>query len=142
MAFFFRLNDREVQNALNKLKQLKNDLAKEVDMEIGAAAEEIATLARRKAPEFIAGTISVEKLSFLRYSIDANYRYSAYYEFGTGIFYDKYKSRLTNEWREIAKQFYVNGEGFTKQRPFLFPSVKQVQPKLYKKLYNLVRPNK
>ena len=142
MGVFFRLNDRDVQNALNKLKELKNDLAKEIDMEIGAAAEDIATLARRKAPEFIAGTISVEKLSFLRYSIDVNYRYSAYYEFGTGEFYKKYKGRLTNEWREIASQYYVNGLGFTKQQPFLFPSVKQVQPKLYKKLYNLIRPNK
>ena len=59
MAVFFRLKDRDVQNALNKLKLLKNDLAKEVDMEIGAAAEDIATLARNKAPEFNAGGISV-----------------------------------------------------------------------------------
>jgi hypothetical protein len=138
MAVFFRLKDREVQNALNKLKQLKNDLAKEVDMEIGAAAEDIATLARNKAPEFIAGGISVEKLSFLRYSINSNFQYSAYYEFGTGDFYKKYQGRLTNEWREIAKKYYVNGLGTTKQQPFLFPSVKQVQPKLYKKLYNLI----
>jgi hypothetical protein len=138
MAVFFRLKDREVQNALNKLKQLKNDLAKEIDMEIGAAAEDIATLARNKAPEFIAGGISVEKLSFLRYSINSNYQYSAYFEFGTGGFYDRYKSKLTNEWREIAKLYYVNGEGKTEQQPFLFPSVKQVEPKLYKKLYNLV----
>jgi hypothetical protein len=138
MAVFIRLKDREVQNALNQLKKLKNELAKEVDMEIGAAAQEIALLARRRAPEFIAGGIGVEKLSFLRYSINSNFIYSAYFEFGTGGFYDKYKSKLTNEWREIAKLYFVNGEGKTEQQPFLFPSVKQVEPKLYKKLYNLV----
>jgi hypothetical protein len=142
MAVFIRLKDREVQNALNQLKKLKNELAKEIDMEIGAAAEEIAILAKRKAPDFIVSGINVEKLSFLRYSINSNFQYSAYYEFGTGDFYDKYKSKLTNEWREIAKQYFINGEGFTKQRPFLFPSVKQVEPKLYKKLYNLVIPKK
>lgn len=142
MAFYGRINDRQLKDSLNKLKKLKNDLAKEIDLELGAGAEEIALLAKQKAPGMIASGISVEKLSFLRYSIDSNYNYSAYVEFGTGNFFNNYKSQLSNEWRKIASEFYVNGLGRTPQQPFLYPSVNQVKPKLYKRLNNLIRPNK
>lgn len=142
MAFYGRINDRQLKDSLNKLKKLKNDLAKEIDLELAAGAEEIALLAKQKAPGMIASGISVEKLSFLRYSIDSNYNYSAYVEFGTGNFFNNYKSQLSNEWRKIASEFYVNGLGRTPQQPFLYPSVNQVKPKLYKRLNNLIRPNK
>lgn len=142
MAFYGRINDRQLKDSLNKLKKLKNDLAKEIDLELGAGAEEIALLAKQKAPGMIASGISVVKLSFLRYSIVSNYNYSAYVEFGTGQFFRDYKSQLTNEWRTIAREFFVNGLGTTPQQPFLYPSVNQVKPKLYKRLNNLIRPNK
>jgi hypothetical protein len=142
MAFYARINDRQLKDSLNKLKKIKNELAKEIDMELAAGAEEIALLAKQKAPGMIANGISVTKMSFLRYSIDSNYNYSAYVEFGTGQFFRDYRSQLTNEWRTIAREFYVNGLGTTRQQPFLYPSVTQVKPKLYKRLNNLIRPNK
>jgi len=142
MGFYGRINDRQLKDSLNKLKKLKNDLAKEIDLELADGAEEIALLAKQKAPGMIAIGISVTKMSFLRYSIDSNYNYSAYVEFGTGKFFIDYRSQLTNEWRKIASEFYVNGLGRTKQQPFLYPSVTQVKPKLYKRLNNLIRPNK
>jgi hypothetical protein len=142
MAFYGRINDRQLKDSLNKLKKLKNDLAKEIDLELADGAEEIALLAKQKAPGMIASGISVTKMSFLRYSIDSNYNYSAYVEFGTGQFFRDYRSQLTNEWRKIASEFYVNGLGTTRQQPFLYPSVTQVKPKLYKRLNNLIRPNK
>jgi hypothetical protein len=142
MAFYGRINDRQLKDSLNKLKKLKNDLAKEVDMELAAAAEEIALLAKSKAPGMIASGISANQMSFLRYSIDSNYNYSAYVEFGTGKFFLDYQSKLTNEWRTIAREFFVNGLGKTPQQPFLYPSVTEVKPKLYKRLNKLIRPNR
>ena len=137
-----KINDRSLKETLNKLKKDFNDLTKEIDMELGAAAEEIAVLAKQKAPGFISSGIYAKKESFMRYTIYSNYNYSAYVEFGTGDFFKKYKNKLTNEWREIAQQYYVNGLGKTPQQPFLYPSVTQVKPKLYKRLNNLIRPNK
>jgi hypothetical protein len=81
-------------------------------------------------------------MSFLRYSIDSNYNYSAYVEFGTGKFFLDYQNKLTNEWRTIAREFFVNGLGKTPQQPFLYPSVTEVKPKLYKRLNKLIRPNR
>jgi hypothetical protein len=137
-----KINQRSLQETLNKLKKEGGELANEIDMELGAAAEEIATLAKQKAPGFISSGINVRKESFLRYSINSNYAYSAYVEFGTGDFYKKYQGALTNEWRQIARQFYVNGLGKTPQQPFLYPSVNIVKAKLYKRINNLIRPNK
>lgn len=141
-GIYLKVNERSLQDSLNKLKKLANDLAKEVDMELGAAAEEIGLLAKQKAPSYIASQISVEKLSPLRYSINSNYIYSAYIEFGTGNFFKNYQGVLTNEWKQIAQEFYVNGLGRTPQQPFLYPSVTAVKPKLYKRLNTLIRPNK
>ena len=137
-----KINNRSLQSTLNKLKKDGSDIAKEIDMELGAAAEEIATLAKQKAPGFISSGIYVRKESFMRYSINSSKNYSAYVEFGTGDFFKKYQGRLTNEWKEIAQQFYVNGLGKTPQQPFLYPSVSQVKPKLFKRINNLIRPNK
>jgi anaerobic selenocysteine-containing dehydrogenase len=144
MAFgvSLKINQRSLQDTLNKLKKLQNDLAKEIDMELGAAAEDMATLAKQKAPGFISNGIYARKESFLRWSVNSNYKYSAYIEFGTGRFFKDYEGKLTTEWKQIAQQFYVNGLGRTPQHPFLYPSVTQVKPKLYKRLNNLIRPNK
>lgn len=137
-----KINNRSLQDTLNKLKRQGTELAKEIDMELGAAAEEMATLAKQKAPEFVSSKIYVRKESFLRWSINSDYKYSAYIEFGTGKKYQEYRGKLSTEWQQIAQEFYVNGLGRNKEYPFLYPSVNQVKPKLFRKINNLIRPNK
>lgn len=48
----------------------------------------------------------------------------AYIEFGTGTFVE-----VADEWKEIAWQFYVNGQGHLHPHPFFWPAYKQGQEK-------------
>ncbi|WP_312306225.1 HK97 gp10 family phage protein [Chryseobacterium sp.] len=41
----------------------------------------------------------------------------AYIEFGTGTFV-----RVADEWKNIAWQFYVNGQGYMHPHPYLYPA--------------------
>lgn len=49
--------------------------------------------------------------------------YSAYLEFGTGIFAAAYVPSLPPDVQEFAMQFFVNGKGRIPPRPYLFPAI-------------------
>ena len=54
--------------------------------------------------------------------ITSNAGYSAYVEFGTGIFAAGYVASLPPDLQAYAMQFFVNGKGRLPARPFLFPA--------------------
>lgn len=133
------ISDKEIKSAINKLIQLKNELSKEVDMEIASAGEDIVRLSKQKAPAFIAGQIYLNKKDFLKYSVKSDFIYSAYFEFGTGKYYLEYKSELTSEWQSIAADYFVNGKGRLDRKPYLYPSFNEVRPKLFKTIIDLIK---
>lgn len=130
-----KVNDTYFNKALNKLKALEDDFAREVDDEMAASAIDIVTLAKKNAPVAPDGgrmraAISSNKLSLLRQQIRVDTNYAAYVEFGTGGKYKAYEGNLTNEWKNIASTHYVNGRGTTRPQPYLYPAVKVVLKKL------------
>lgn len=129
-----KVNDTYFNKALNKLKALDDDFAKEVDDELSAAAMDIATLAKQNAPVAPDGgrlraSITSNKLSLLRHEVRASTNYAAYVEFGTGGKYLTYEPKLTNEWKNIAATHFVNGKGKTDPQPYLYPAAKVVLKK-------------
>jgi hypothetical protein len=48
---------------------------------------------------------------------------AAYIEFGTGRYFPQYPGK-EKEWQDLAREFYVNGKGFMRPAPYLYPSVK------------------
>ena len=139
MNININISDKQLKEVINKLTSLKNKISDEVNMEIAAAAEDIVTLAKQKAPEFIAPQIYSKKIDYLNYAIRSDFIYSAYFEFGTGDFFKRYRSELTPEWIIIASKFYVNGLGRLDKRPYLYPSFNEVRPKLFKRIIDLFK---
>lgn len=140
-GFSINIDDSSFKRCLNVLKVVKNDLSKQIDDELNASVQSMATLAKQKAPADngrLRGSIVSLKVQFLSYQLKANTNYAAYVEFGTGQKYKNYKSLLDNEWRDIASKYFVTGKGFTNPQPFFYPSVKQEKVKLYKNLQNIL----
>jgi len=52
----------------------------------------------------------------------ANADLAAYIEFGTGVHASEILQGYPNEVRELAMQFYVNGQGRMPSRPYLIPA--------------------
>ena len=130
-----KVNDTYFNKALNKLKALEDEFAREVDDEMAASALDIVTLAKKNAPVAPDGgrmraAISSNKLSLLRQQIRVDTNYAAFVEFGTGQKYKDYSPKLTNEWKNIAADFWEGGKGTTRPQPYLYPAVKVVLKKL------------
>jgi hypothetical protein len=129
-----QVNETSFTKALNKLKALENDFAAEIDLEMAAASEEIALKAKQNVTTVDNGrlraSIKANKLSLLRHEVSVSVNYAAYVEFGTGNEYKKYEPNLTNEWKNIAADFFKTGKGITRPAPYLYPAVKFVMQKL------------
>ena len=127
-----KVNDTYFNKALNKLKALENDFATEVDDELSVAAMDIETLAKQYAPvkyNRLRSAIKANKLSLLRHEVRVSTNYAAFVEFGTGDKFVKYSPKLTNEWKNIAAEFWVSGKGKTDPKPYLYPAAKVVLKK-------------
>ena len=124
-----QVNDTYFNKALNKLKDLQNDFTEEVDIELAAASVDIERIAKQNAPVDtgrLRASISANKLSLLRHEVRVATNYAAYVEFGTGQKYKTYEAKLTNEWKNIAADFFKTGKGTTRPQPYLYPAVKVV----------------
>ncbi|RAJ28870.1 hypothetical protein [Pedobacter cryoconitis] len=53
--------------------------------------------------------------------VDAG-KMGAYVEFGTGEYASGTLAAYNQEWRELARQFYVNGKGRLPARPYMYPA--------------------
>jgi hypothetical protein len=128
-----------VEETFSKLKDKYEDAINEVDMEMAASIEQMATTAKSIFPNGnpniegetqkyaeIRASITVEKVSKLKYILKAGKErddMSAYIEFGTGKYFPKYPGK-EEEWQKLAKHFYKNGKGWMYPSPYLYPSVK------------------
>lgn len=79
-----------------------------------------------------------DNLDNLEVSFVAGVDYAPYVEFGTGPYAAAYVPSLEPEWQEIAKSYYVNGEGRMPAQPFLYPAVINNLPLFNKKMDELL----
>lgn len=124
---------------INQIKKGLGDKLEKVDAELGASVEEMATKAKTLAPSDVEGFsisqgINVKKIQPLAYSLNSNNQYSAYFEFGTGKYAATYVPNLDEEWQVLARKYFINGKGTIPDRPFLYPSVKSVFPRMVKNI--------
>lgn len=118
-----------IDKALNGVKSNYDNIVNEIDAEMYASVELMATTAKAAfeldLPE-IRNSIRAKKNGFLNYSLIAgtgNSPLAAYIEFGTGPFFKQYPGK-EKEWQELAKNYYKNGKGVTRPHPYLYPSFK------------------
>jgi len=113
----FKINGmKELQQALNKAgKQIEKD----VDSEIKRIANEILTSAISRVPAdkgLLRGSAFIEKTEG-GYVIGFSATYAPYQEFGAGPF-----TEIPTGYEAYAREFYVDGSGTTRPKPFLFPA--------------------
>ncbi len=64
---------------------------------------------------------------------------AAYFEFGTGLSAREILAPYPQWIKDIAWQFYVNGLGTLKGKPYLYPAVLRYGNEFYKKMARLVK---
>ena len=127
-----------LDQTLSNLKKRVDKIKLEIDAEMGASVETMATDAKRLLPAqygALRSSISARKIADFKYMLSANKDYAPYVEFGTGDYAAKYVPSLEKEWQDLASQYYKNGKGTTDKSPYFYPSV----TKGYKKLFETIK---
>ncbi len=143
MSFSFSLLGTD---ALEKrLKDYSKKIQNRVEEEIEATAQDIRAKAVRRVPVQLkdGGTlkqgITIRPVSKGVWEVASNANYSAYVEFGTGVYAASYVPTLPKEIQEYARQFYVNGKGTIPARPFLFNSFLEERVQLVKRIKEIIK---
>jgi hypothetical protein len=105
----FKISLSGLQSTINKLQQTADDIAFEVDAEIGGRVVDMSKMAARLAPKFngdLARTISPKQIKPLEWELVAQSEYAAYMEFGT-----KGYAKIPAGLEEYASKFRGKGRG-------------------------------
>ena len=125
------------QELIKKLKKYGTDAEKKVESITKNIAEEIATDAADNAPANfgkLAQSINASKEYKMLYNVNVNaVPIGAYVEFGTGA-----KVDVPDEWKDLAWQFYVNGQGYLPPTPYLYPAFRKGRDQYEKDLQDLL----
>lgn len=92
----------------DRLTNMSKELAEGVDASLYADAQDIATIAKGKAPVNFGGlraAISTSNDKFLEKHVTVNAFYAAFTEFGTGAYAAAYVGTLPSTWQEYALKF-------------------------------------
>ena len=91
-------------------------------------------------PGQLADSIDWKEIGKLSYQLEADVPYAAYVEFGTGPNFKNYPGKDAY-WQEIAKNYRVNGKGWTPAQPFFYPNVNKELPKLITRIGKILSQN-
>lgn len=133
-----------IDKALNGVKSNYDKIINEIDQEMNASFDLMATNAKAafylEIPQ-IKNSIKSKKNGFLNYSLMAgtsNSPLAAYIEFGTGRFFKLYPGK-EKEWQSLAKEYFKNGKGFTRPHPYLYPSFKSGMVSLLSNIKQVIK---
>ena len=128
MARALSIDVKGLRQTIAALKAASDDRLKEVDMEMAAGTEMMATVAKgifsADNPEIRASIRAIKMRPFV-YELAAGYGddpMAAYIEFGTGKYFPQYPGKEA-AWQALAKEYYVNGKGWMRPAPYFYPSV-------------------
>ena len=128
MARPLNISIQGLTKTIQQLKAASDGRLKEVDMEMAAGTEMMATVAKgifsADNPE-IRASIRSNKVRPFVYELTAGYGddpMAAYIEFGTGKYFPQYPGKEA-AWQALAREYYVNGRGWMRPAPYFYPSV-------------------
>ena len=128
MARALSIDVKGLRQTIAALKAASDDRLKEVDMEMAAGTEMMATVAKgifSADNHEIRASIRAIKMRPFVYELAAGYGddpMAAYIEFGTGKYFPQYPGKEA-AWQALAKEYYVNGKGWMRPAPYFYPSV-------------------
>lgn len=122
------INIQGLRGTIVALQQAGDSRLKEVDNEMAAGAKMMVTLAKKifsSDKTEIRSSIRSVKVRPFKYELIAGYGddpLAAYIEFGTGKYFPQYPGKEA-EWQALAREYYVNGQGWMRPAPYFYPSV-------------------
>ena len=140
-GLYFRRQNAVFNKLFKDLDKYAKDVIQELDAEMAAGVQDMATEAKRLAPvddSTLKNSIIAEKDKELAYNLKANARYAAYVEFGTGPYAERYVPSLDQEWQEYAIDFKKTNPGHTPQKPFFYPSVNKFFPLMIERMKKVI----
>lgn len=118
-----KLKVEGLAQAVAKVKAYQKQVIQATKDELNLTAGDIASQARANcAVPSIASELRVFKWGNIGAEISTSTPYSAYLEFGTGDYAKALLSSYPEDWRALARQFYINGLGRTYSDPYLYPA--------------------
>jgi len=142
-GIFFKNQNAAFDKLFKNIKNATEKLINELDAEMAASVEEMATKSKQRAPVdtgLLRNSITSKKDNLLSYRLKSNVRYAAYVEFGTGPFAKQYLPQLEEDWQKYAALFKSKKrDGNTPAQPFFYPSVREVFPIMIKRMENIIK---
>jgi hypothetical protein len=140
------INIQGLRQTIFALEQKADARLKEIDMEMAAGVEQMATTAKSifsSNNTEIRNSIKATKIRPYQYQLsagDAGDPMAAYIEFGTGRYFPQYPGKEA-EWQALAREYYVNGEGWMRPAPYFYPSVKSGLVSLQSNIKQVLKRN-
>lgn len=121
------------------LKKYLDDKVKKIKNLVVDSITEVEELATRQAPSFVSVDKRFEK-GDLRgiVGVMGDDPLAAYFEFGTGLSAIEILAPYPQWVKDIAEQFYINGLGTLKGRPYLFNNFLVVEQAFRAKLEDII----
>lgn len=130
-----------LEKTLSNLKKNVENIKLEIDAEMGASVENMATDAKRRLdPQYglLRASIHTKKLDKYKYVLSAEKDYAPYIEFGTGDYAANYVPSLEKEWQDLAIQYFKTGDGTTDKSPYFYPAVTEGYKKLFETIKTII----
>ena len=129
---------RVINTTTENLKAYKRSQLEKVKNAIADTSVAIELEATRKAPNFV----SIEKRFFEKgfkseVGVKGSNKMAAYFEFGTGLSAASILAPYPQWVKDVAMEFYVNGKGTLKGKPYFYPAVFRNETILQKELKNI-----
>lgn len=137
---------RGVDETFNKLNKSIEKINLQIDNEMAAGVEAMALNAKAifsSDNAEIRASIRSKKVKDFSYELIAGRGddpMAAYIEFGTGRYFANYPGK-EKEWQDLARQYYVNGKGWMRPAPYLYPSVTSGIVSLESNIKNILSKN-
>lgn len=143
-----KVNIRDLNRMSSKFRRLQTNLKREVAGDLSTAAINVDRGAKERAPVDegrLRASIYFEKRrsNGLLWEVGAKVKYAPYMEFGTGRKVNLNQLRAAGFPESFAAQFRGRGikQVNIRPQPFLFPSVNEETPKLYKRIKKTLQKN-
>ena len=121
--------DKYRKDQIRKMRELVVDTVTDIEVE-----------ATRKAPQFVAVKSEFRDNDMTgEVGVWGENNLAAYFEFGTGLSAREILAPYPQWIKDIAWEFYINGQGTLQGKPYLYPAVLRYGNEFYKKMAKLVK---
>ena len=126
---------RVINTTTENLKAYKRSQLEKVKNAIADTAVAIELEATRKAPNFVSIEKHFSDKGFTaEVGVKGSNEMAAYFEFGTGLSAASILAPYPQYVKDVAMQFYINGKGTLKGKPYFYPAVFKNETILQKEL--------